>query len=146
MHHTSHNTLVPYLVSSAIRWFKVVQNSDGGFGEDLHSYKDPRLAGRGASTVSQTAWGAMALLAHLPASDEAVKASIAYLVSAQTKKRGHGATWLEREFTGTGFPNLFYIGYSYYSHYFPMMALGRYQQKLGKQPSYTEKEVEVEDI
>lgn len=143
VHHTSHNTLVPYLVSSAVKWLRVVQNTDGGFGEDLHSYKDPRLAGRGASTASQTAWGAMALLAHLPVSDEAVKASIAYLVSAQTKKRGNGATWSEREYTGTGFPNFFYLGYSYYSHYFPMMALGRYRQKLEKQPSIAEKKVEV---
>lgn len=129
-----------------MKWLKVVQNTDGGFGEDLHSYKDPRLAGRGASTASQTAWGAMALLAHLPVSDEAVKASIAYLVSAQTKKRGNGATWSEREYTGTGFPNFFYIGYSYYSHYFPMMALGRYMQKSEKQPSIAENEVEVVDI
>ena len=102
VYHTTHNTMVPNLVSSAIKWLKVVQNTDGGFGEDLHSYKDPRLAGRGASTASQTAWGAMALLAHLPVCDEAVKASIAYLVSAQTRKRGDGATWLEREYTGTG--------------------------------------------
>ena len=129
-HHTSHNTMVSYLISPAIRWLKVVQNSDGGFGEDLRSYKDPRLAGQGASTASQTAWGAMALLAHLPSTDEAVRASIAYLVSTQTKQRGDGATWSEREYTGTGFPNFFYLGYSYYSHYFPMMALGRYMQKV----------------
>ena len=31
-----------------------------------------------------------------------MRASIAYLVSTQTKTRGGGATWLEREYTGTG--------------------------------------------
>ena len=129
-HHTSHNTMVPYLISSAIKWLKLVQNADGGFGEDLRSYKDLYFAGNGRSTASQTAWGAMALLACLSSSDEAVRASIAYLVSTQTKKRGDGATWPEQEYTGTGFPNFFYLGYSYYSHYFPMMALGRYAQKL----------------
>ena len=129
-HHTSYNTMVPYLISSAIKWLKLVQNADGGFGEDLRSYKDLSFAGNGRSTASQTAWGAMALLACLSSSDKAVRASIAYLVSTQTKKRGNGATWPEQEYTGTGFPNFFYLGYSYYSHYFPMMALGRYAQKL----------------
>ena len=136
-HHTSHNTMVPYLISSAICWLKVVQNSDGGFGEDLRSYRDHRLAGHGESTASQTAWGAMALLAHLPSTDEAVRASIAYLVSKQTKHKGDGATWPETEYTGTGFPNFFYLGYSYYSHYFPMMALGRYAQKSQSHDNFT---------
>ena len=129
VYHTTHNPTVPPLIASATKWLKLVQNTDGSFGEDLRSYKDPTLAGHGKPTASQTAWGAMALLAHLPSSDEAVRASIAYLVSTQTKKRGSGATWPEREYTGTGFPNFFYLGYSYYSHYFPMMALGRYRQK-----------------
>ena len=35
-------------------------------------------------------------------------------------------TWSGEMYTGTGFPNFFYLGYSFYSHYFPMMALGRY--------------------
>ena len=121
--------LVPTLLDSAIKWLKLVQNTDGGFGESLDSYKDATLAGLGKSTASQTAWGAMALLAYLPSSDEAVRASIAYLITTQTKKRDNGATWPEREYTGTGFPNFFYLGYSCYSHYFPMMALGRYVQK-----------------
>ena len=124
--------LVSPLADSAILWLKSVQNADGGFGEVLHTYRDPTLGGQGRSTASQTAWGAMALLAHLPSSDEAVEESIAYLVSTQTEKRGNGATWPETEYTGTGFPNFFYLGYSYYSHYFPMMALGRYRQEMEK--------------
>ena len=124
--------LVPPLVESAIVWLKSIQNADGGFGEVLDTYRDPTLAGQGRSTASQTAWGAMALLAHLPNSDDAVEESIAYLVSTQTETRGHGATWPETEYTGTGFPNFFYLGYSYYSHYFPMMALGRYLQEMEK--------------
>ena len=131
-YHSDSNPLVPTMIDSAIRWLKLVQKTDGGFGEVLDSYKDLTLAGHGKSTVSQTAWGAMALLAHLPSGDEAVRKSIAYLVSSQTKRRGSGATWPETEYTGTGFPNFFYLGYSYYPHYFPMMALGRYLQKVEK--------------
>lgn len=133
VYYSSSDPSVLSLINPAIQWLKLVQNTDGGFGEVLDTYKDPTLAGHGRSTASQTAWGAMALLAHLPSSDEAVKASIAYLVSTQTKTRGDGASWPETEYTGTGFPNFFYLGYSYYPHYFPMMALGRYLQKSEKQ-------------
>lgn len=130
VYHSNGNPLVSALIDSGIKWLKVVQNTDGGFGEVLDSYKDLTLAGRGKSTASQTAWGAMALLAHLPRSDEAVSKSIAYLLASQTKERGNGATWPETEYTGTGFPNFFYLGYSFYPHYFPMMALGRYLRKM----------------
>ena len=134
-YHAYADASVPTLINSAIKWLKQVQNSDGGFGEVLLSYKDPTLAGRGTSTASQTAWGAMALLAHLPCSDDAVKRSIGYLVASQTKTRGEGATWHEKEYTGTGFPNFFFLGYAYYSHYFPMMALGRYERKMEREVS-----------
>jgi squalene-hopene/tetraprenyl-beta-curcumene cyclase len=40
-----------------------------------------------------------------------------------------GCTWRERQFTGTGFPNHFFLRYHFYRHYFPMMALGRYVEK-----------------
>lgn len=39
-----------------------------------------------------------------------------------------GRTWSTERFTGTGFPNHFYLGYTFYSHYFPMMALGEYMR------------------
>ena len=134
-YHAYADASVPPLISSAIHWLKQVQNSDGGFGEVLFSYKDPTLAGCGPSTASQTAWGAMALLAHLPYSDDAVKRSTEYLISSQTKTRGEGATWPEKDPTGTGFPNFMYLHYSYYSHYFPMMALGRYERKMQREIS-----------
>ncbi|MEB3274928.1 MAG: hypothetical protein VKJ85_14180, partial [Prochlorothrix sp.] len=31
-------------------------------------------------------------------------------------------------FTGTGFPCHFYLKYHYYQHYFPLLALGRYDR------------------
>lgn len=40
-----------------------------------------------------------------------------------------GLSWDGVEFTGTGFPNHFYLGYDFYRHYFPMMALGRYLER-----------------
>ncbi|KAL9617229.1 MAG: hypothetical protein Q9160_007957 [Pyrenula sp. 1 TL-2023] len=40
--------------------------------------------------------------------------------------RPEALTWSGETYTGTGFPNHLMIGYSLYSHYFPMGALGAY--------------------
>jgi squalene cyclase len=34
-------------------------------------------------------------------------------------------SWAETEFTGTGFPKVFYLRYHLYRLYFPLMAIGR---------------------
>ncbi|EAW20752.1 terpene cyclase/mutase family protein [Aspergillus fischeri NRRL 181] len=113
-------------VNQAIRWLETVQNQDGGWGETVNSYKDPSRAGSGPSTASQTAWAIMALLPYLPPSTEVIQRGVEYLLRTQTKTASQGATWHEKAYTGTGFPKYFYMGYSFYCHYFPMMALGRY--------------------
>ena len=118
-------------VLRATRWLRSVQNADGGWGEGLDSYADPGRAGCGQSTPSQTAWGLMALLAHLPPLEEAIQRGVAHLVSTQTDHGSKGATWEEKTYTGTGFPFCLYLEYSLYPHYFPMMALGRYVQATG---------------
>jgi squalene-hopene/tetraprenyl-beta-curcumene cyclase len=35
-------------------------------------------------------------------------------------------SWVETEFTGTGFPKVFYLRYHLYRLYFPTMAIGRW--------------------
>ena len=40
--------------------------------------------------------------------------------------------WEDLEFTGTGFPNHFYLRYHMYAHYFPLMALGRFRRRLAE--------------
>jgi squalene-hopene/tetraprenyl-beta-curcumene cyclase len=109
------------MVTRALRWLESVQNEDGGFGEGLESYADRSAMGRGPSCASQTAWGAMGLLAYRPPSDPAVARAVAWLVDRQLPS----GTWDEEEFTGTGFPRHFYLRYHLYRHYFPLMALGR---------------------
>ncbi|KAJ5139323.1 squalene-hopene-cyclase [Penicillium bovifimosum] len=121
-------------VNSAILWLEATQNADGGWGETLHSYKDPLRAGTGPSTASQTAWALMALIPYLEPSSRAVRQGVEYLLRTQRKTGGQGATWPEKYYTGTGFPSHFYIGYSFYPHYFPLMALGRYASSLGHRP------------
>jgi squalene-hopene/tetraprenyl-beta-curcumene cyclase len=107
-------------VRRAVAWLTSVQNEDGGFGEDLRSYRDPAWRARGTSTASQTAWALLAL--HAAGSDGAVtEAAVRYLVDSQTPD----GSWDEPFFTGTGFPGDFYLNYHLYRLVFPVSALGR---------------------
>jgi squalene-hopene/tetraprenyl-beta-curcumene cyclase len=110
----------PALVA-AVGWLESRQNPEGGWGEDLRSYDDPALAGRGPSTASQTAWALVALLA-AGRRGPVVDRGISFLVATQTEQ----GTWDEPWFTGTGFPGDFYINYHLYRLVFPVTALGRF--------------------
>ncbi len=115
----------PY-VRKAVDWIKEHQNDDGGWGETVESYSNPDLAGEGESTPSQTAWSLISLIAAGEVDDSSTKRGIEYLLEQQTDE----GTWEEKNYTGTGFPGDFYIGYVLYRHYFPLMALGRYRREL----------------
>ncbi|MFI9306161.1 squalene--hopene cyclase [Streptomyces triculaminicus] len=109
-------------VRRAVAWLREVQNPDGGWGEDLRSYRDPEWIGRGASTPSQTAWALLALLAAGERDSEAVVRGVAHLTDTQAED----GSWDEPYFTGTGFPWDFSINYHLYRQVFPLTALGRY--------------------
>ncbi|MGD0982906.1 MAG: squalene--hopene cyclase [Acidimicrobiales bacterium] len=108
-------------VRAAVAWLEGHQNSDGGWGEDLRSYRDYSQRGSGPSTASQTAWALLALLAAGERS-EATRHGVAYLVATQRED----GSWDEPWFTGTGFPGDFYINYHLYRLVFPVTALGRF--------------------
>lgn len=122
---------VSAIVQPAVRWLKSMQNADGGWGESLLSYHCPGR--KQDSTASQTAWALMGLLAYTPHTDDSVCRGIQYLVSSQEPGNDIESSWPETVYTGTGFPNHFYLGYDYYRHYFPLMALGRYLQAARSQ-------------
>jgi squalene-hopene/tetraprenyl-beta-curcumene cyclase len=112
----------------AVGWLREVQNTDGGFGESIASYYDPQLKGKGASTASQTAWGLIGLLAASELGDPAIARAAKHLVDQQQTD----GSWSEDEFTGTGFPCVFYLKYHLYRNYFPLYALARYRNMSNK--------------
>ncbi|MFI0909349.1 squalene--hopene cyclase [Streptomyces abikoensis] len=109
-------------IRRAVTWLGEVQNPDGGWGEDLRSYRDPEWIGRGASTASQTAWALMALLAAGERESAVVERGVTWLTDTQRED----GSWDEPYFTGTGFPWDFSINYHLYRQVFPLTALGRY--------------------
>ena len=107
----------------AADWLRSVQNPDGGFGETILSYWDASLKGKGESTASQTAWGLIGLLATVGADDASVERAVSWLIENQNLD----GTWDEDEFTGTGFPCVFYLKYHLYRNSFPLYGLARYE-------------------
>ena len=65
---------------------------------------------------------ALGLLAADLLNDPATEAALNYLLTTQK----FDGTWDETEFTGTGFPKVFYLEYTFYRNYFPLLALTTY--------------------
>lgn len=114
----------PY-IQRAVAWLRSVQLPDGGWGETCATYENPALKGQGPSTPAQTAWALMGLMA-AGVHDDAVHRGIAALATTQRED----GTWDESEFTGTGFPKVYYLEYTMYRNYFPLQALGNYRKAL----------------
>lgn len=115
------------LVLSGSQWLLAHQLPSGAWGESANSYADPSLRGQGPPTASQTAWAVLGLLAAGLRDHPATFAGIGYLIDQQ---QGDGS-WHETEFTGTGFPLVFYLRYHLYRVYFPLLALARWSSPLG---------------
>jgi squalene-hopene/tetraprenyl-beta-curcumene cyclase len=126
----------------AADWLKSVQNTDGGFGESILSYYDKTLKAKGKSTASQTAWGMIGLMAVIGADDPAVERAVDWLVSHQNDD----GSWDEPEFTGTGFPQVFYLKYHLYRNSFPLYALGRYENLRNGRERFIGVQVAAEDL
>ena len=110
------------MIERATAWLRRVQNDDGGFGETCETYARPELSAQGTSTASQTAWALMGLVAGEEKSTMEMEDAVDFLCRTQEAD----GSWTEPEFTGTGFPNHFYLRYDGYRCFFPLMALARF--------------------
>jgi squalene-hopene/tetraprenyl-beta-curcumene cyclase len=110
------------VVAAGADWLLKQQQSCGGWGESPASYDAPELRGRGTPTASQTSWALLGLMAAGREQHPAVLAGVDYLLARQDDD----GRWQESEFTGTGFPRVFYLRYHYYPIYFPLLALARW--------------------
>jgi squalene-hopene/tetraprenyl-beta-curcumene cyclase len=109
----------------AVNWLKAVQKPDGSFGESLRSYHIASSKGQGNTTPSQTAWGLIGLLAAADAGDPAIVKAAESLLRQQNAD----GSWDEDDFTGTGFPCVFYLKYHLYCNSFPVYALARFHKQ-----------------
>ncbi len=116
----------------AVGWLRTVQKADGSFGESLRSYDEIATKGQGPSTPSQTAWGLIGMLAGAETADPAITKAVNYLVTEQS----NDGSWREDDFTGTGFPGVFYLKYHLYRNSFPVYALARYYNQALKSEDY----------
>lgn len=110
----------------AVAWLLDRQNADGGWGEDGMSYParggtQPEPPLPAPSSASQTAWALLALMAAGEAEHPAVRRGAEWLIARQ---RPDG-DWPEEDYTGTGFPRVFYLRYHGYRRIFPLWALAR---------------------
>jgi len=105
-------------LEKAADFLRTVQNADGGWGESCVSYQTHQFE-PAPSTPSQTAWALLGLKAAGDTTSSAVRAGQAWLIEKQSAT----GSWPESLATGTGFPNVFYLNYHLYAHYFPLLAM-----------------------
>jgi squalene-hopene/tetraprenyl-beta-curcumene cyclase len=122
-------------VQQAAEWIRMVQNSDGGWGETCGSYDDPDTRGVGPSTPSQTAWALLGLLAAGDDRSDSIAKGIRWLLIRQREDGSWGESIGEGPtrqglITGTGFPKVFYLAYTMYRQYFPLLALTTYKRAM----------------
>ncbi len=115
-------------IQRGAKWLESVQQACGGWGETPASYDDPSQRGCGTPTASQTAWALLGLMAAGKGQSSSVRNGVEWLLRHQNSQ----GTWNETEFTGTGFPRVFYLRYHMYPHYFPLLALGTYGRMFGE--------------
>ena len=123
-------------IQQAAEWIRMVQNSDGGWGETCGHMTIPTRTASGPSTPSQTAWALLGLLAANDTRSDSVAKGVRWLIERQHEDGSWDELMPGRNgesyYTGTGFPRVFYLGYHLYKQYFPLLALTTYGRRWAR--------------
>jgi squalene-hopene/tetraprenyl-beta-curcumene cyclase len=127
-------------IQQAAEWIRMVQNADGGWGETCGSYDDSNIRGVGISTPSQTAWALLGLLAAGDDRSDSIAKGVRWLLQRQQADGSWDESLGEGKLrqgiiTGTGFPRVFYLAYTLYRQYFPLLALTSYRRTMERAAS-----------
>jgi len=121
-------------IRRAVAWLKSMQRPDGGWGETNDTYEDEvadaeliRGSNHG-STAFQTAWALLALIDAGEGDSPEVRRGVRYLMDRQESD----GLWSDPWYTAPGFPRVFYLKYHGYTRYFPLWALARYRNEVGR--------------
>jgi squalene-hopene/tetraprenyl-beta-curcumene cyclase len=91
----------------------------------------------GPSTPSQTAWALLGLLAAGDDRSDSIAKGVRWLLTCQRtdgswdESMGAGPA-RQALYTGTGFPRVFYLAYTMYREYFPLLALTVYKRAMDR--------------
>jgi squalene cyclase len=113
------------LVQRALRFLLSHQNADGGWGEAIDTYAQPRKAGIGHSTAPLTSLVVCALVDQGLGDGDEVRRAIEYLLA---KQRPDG-TWPNDDYLATNIPPEGFYVYDGAARHMPLEALGRYARR-----------------
>ena len=108
---------------SACRWLLDRQREDGGWGEHHSGCQTGRYVAHDESQVIQSAWAMIALLEAGGTDGTAIARGARFLIGAQQAD----GTWPRQDMAGVFFRTAL-LHYELYRQYFPLHALGLYEQ------------------
>ena len=112
------------VLRTACRWLLECQREDGGWGEHHGGCLSGRYVPHEESQVIQTAWALIALLEAGETDWAAISRGAGFLLDAQ----GVDGTWPKQDMVGVFFRTAL-LDYVLYRQYFPLHALGLYEQR-----------------
>ncbi len=111
-------------VRAACRWLLDHQREDGGWGEHYSGCWTGKYVAHDVSQVIQTAWALIALLEASHEDTAAIDRGVRFLVDSQQADGG----WPNQDMAGVFFRTAL-LEYALYRQYFPLHALGLYEQR-----------------
>jgi len=108
----------------ACRWLLDRQRADGGWGEHHSGCLTGGYVPHERSQIIQTAWALIALLSAADSNWSAISRGIRFLIDTQEAD----GTWPRQQASGVFFRTAL-LEYALYRDYFPMRALGLYEQR-----------------